>query len=106
MSEIPKALQTAEIITEITGKEFVRDQRLNEHHKETWQELVARVEGFLAEMNASKHENLFVGSHGAVIAVLTNHINKGRFKVRSQFEYPKPAGLFVIKGGVIEEINF
>src|SRR5689334_8674552 len=49
-SEIVRCRQTAEIITQVTGKEFIFDSRLNEFYHEEFDILVKRAKLFLEEI--------------------------------------------------------
>jgi broad specificity phosphatase PhoE len=98
VSAFLRCQQTAAIVTEITGRTFVTDERLNEAHGETIEQVRDRVADFVESMLASPYQHLWVCTHGIVIAALKHLILEGEFLPRDQNDYIQPGELLVIRG--------
>ena len=76
--------QTVEIVREQTGKEFTFDDRLGEEMittgKESYDDLIERLSGFMNDMEKSDDKVIALCSHGWPIAALVNLITKGEMK--------------------------
>lgn len=105
-SQILRCRQTTEIITSITEKDFVRDERLNEYFLETFKHFTKRVENFIHETEDKKYKRVFVCTHGAVIAVLRGFLVKKAIQPQDLFIYPDPGVLTIVNKTNLEEINF
>lgn len=116
-SEFLRVAQTAEIITNVTGKEFVTDERLNDTlvapkkflnvfpRTESRQNFIDRVSSFVSELQTKSYQTVLIGTHGGVIAALKHIITKGEFTYDQIMDFPNPGVLTVIKD-TIEEIDF
>ncbi|MBE2271498.1 MAG: histidine phosphatase family protein [Anaerolinea sp.] len=105
-SELIRCQQTAGIVTEITGRTFVTDGRLNEQIKESYDSVRARVRDFVTEIGASPHEHVWICTHGAIIAALKHYLTKGDESRINEMDYIQPGELLVIKEGQAEVIRF
>lgn len=105
-SRIKRCRQTAQIITEITGKEFAFDARLNEYFIETFGHFRKRIQSFLDEMQSSEYKNIVICTHGAGIAGLVSLITKTNFDRYTLFNYPPPGILTIIEKEKLQQINF
>lgn len=98
--------QTAEIVNQITGKEFVFDKRLGEIVFVPPWFFRRRVLSFISEMESSSHENILICTHAAVITVLLNHLTTDGPTSKEKLRAPNPGVLSVIRDGKLEEIDF
>jgi broad specificity phosphatase PhoE len=105
-SEFLRCQQTAAIVTEITGRAFTPDKRLNEHYQETFESVRDRVRLFVDEMNAAPHTHIWVCTHGAVIAALKHLITRGDFTRGDENDYIQPGEILLIKDGKPEVVTF
>lgn len=116
-SEILRARQTADIVSNITGVKFKTDPRLNEMLDENglepnypysgyFEEKRAEVESFLDEMKKKNFRTVFVCTHGYVIAALKNLLVYNSFPLEKVHDYPKPGVLIIVENGVAREIDF
>jgi len=69
-SPIIRCKQTSGIVSKITGKEFVFDERLTEYNMESQTSLEDRLKSLLSEINEKDYEKIAICTHGAVISVL------------------------------------
>jgi broad specificity phosphatase PhoE len=95
-SEVLRCRQTAAIITEATGKEFVVDPRLREYYQETFEQLAARVKSFCDDLIAANYRNAMICTHGAVIAALKHYLIDGELSRRHETDYPQTGQLLII----------
>ena len=106
-SPLIRCKQTTQIISEITGKEFILDERLTEFHLESRESLERRLTDFLDEMNEKGFEKMAICTHGAVISALIGLLTPENGKEEyGLLNYPDPGVLVIIKDGHFEEINF
>jgi broad specificity phosphatase PhoE len=105
-SEVLRCQQTAKIISQITHKKFTPDARLNEFYQDTWKTFEERVLSFLSDCLFSNQKKILLCTHGAVIAVLKNHLTKGFFEVSNEFDYPQTGELWIIQNRKLEKKNF
>lgn len=106
-STVLRCQQTAAIVTEATGKDFVPDPRLTEYHQESFDELVRRAQSFADEMLASGYQNVMICTHGAVIAALKHLITEGSFERRDETDYIQTGQLLIINDDKsIEVLDF
>jgi broad specificity phosphatase PhoE len=105
-SEFHRCRQTVGIVSEITGKQFVFDSRLNEFYKETFDEMKNRLKNFIDEMNASDYQTVLVCTHGALIAGLVSFLIRHDYNRDDMEKYPPPGILIKIDGDQLEQWNF
>ncbi len=106
-SEVLRCRQTAGIVTETTGKQFIIDPRLREYHQETFDQLSARVQEFATELETSSYQNALICTHGAVIAALKHYLTEGIFDRRHETDYVQTGQMLVIHDdGTTEVLDF
>jgi broad specificity phosphatase PhoE len=105
-SEFKRCIQSAEIITKITGKQFRIDPRLNEYCRESFGSFRRRVMNFIDEVNQEKYHTVIICTHGAVMAGLTHLLLEGSFKQTQLFDYPRPGIIVCIKNQKMNQIDF
>ena len=98
--------QTAEIITQVTGKQFELDRRLREYAFEFPQFFKRRVLNFLNEMEKSNKKTIIICSHSIVIEVMIHYLSRDNPTLAERFKAPLPGVLTVIKDGNLEQIDF
>jgi broad specificity phosphatase PhoE len=105
-SEILRCKQTAEIIAQKTGKQFVADSRLNEFYTESFEDFCKRVQSFVDKVTTMPANSVAICTHGAVLAAMKHLILEGEFLQRDELDFPPPSGMVVIKDGKAETIRF
>jgi broad specificity phosphatase PhoE len=106
-SEFRRCKQTAQIISEVTSKEFVYDKRVNEYFLEPYWFLKRRIQSLLKEIELKKYKSVCVCTHGAVISaflhILTPEKSRLPFNI---FNFPPPGVLTIIESNKAKQINF
>lgn len=105
-SEINRCKQTSEIVSKITGKQFVFDERLNEVYMETFQNVTDRLNSLLSEIKAQNYNRILICTHGAIIGTLLGFFTDQKFEEQDLFNFPPPGVLTIVKENQIEQINF
>lgn len=105
-SEFLRCRETAQIVSDITGKQFSFDQRLNEFYQEEFNHLETRLRDFLKEINSRDYQTVLICSHGGVISGLKHLILEDNFEPRDLMDYPQTGILLVIKDKKLEQIDF
>jgi broad specificity phosphatase PhoE len=105
-SEFLRCQQTAAIVSEITGRSFAADKRLNEQYQESFEAVRDRVRAFVEEMNAFAHTHIWVCTHGVVIAALKHLITRGDFARSDENDYIQPGEVLLIRDGEPEVVKF
>lgn len=105
-SPYKRCRQTAEIITEESGKGFIFDKRLGEFFWEPFGHFKRRVKRLLAEVEQQGYQSVAICTHGAVIAALVKLIRKGDLEPGEEFHYPKPGILLIVDGKELKEVDF
>ena len=105
-SRYNRCKETAQIITEVTGKEFAFDNRVNEFFFETFGRLRFRLRKFIEEMESSDYETILICTHGACISGITKLLTKGEYSPEEILDFPPPGILLKIKDGKIEKWDF
>lgn len=105
-SEFLRCKETTKIVSDITGKPFITDKRLNEFVFETFGGFRRRTQSFLDEVNRKQYRTVMICTHGAVIAGLVNLLTEGKFEWHDIKEYPAPGILIEIKGEKMQQISF
>lgn len=96
-SEVLRCRQTAAIVTEATGKEFLIDPRLKEYYQESFDDLAERTRSFYEEIQQSGYQNVMICTHGAVIAALKHYLTEGQFTRRHETDYIQTGQLLLIR---------
>lgn len=105
-SPLTRCQQTVAVVSEVTGKQFQVDDRLREFHQESFGQLLERVTHLHQELLAHPADNLMICTHGIIIAALTHlHLEKD-FSPAQEFDYPPPAGLYIVSEGKVESCVF
>lgn len=105
-SPFRRCLQTAEIISEKTGKGFVVDKRLGEYIFGTLYGFKNRVKSILDFIEVEDYTSVAICTHGVVISALKNLILRDDFSFADRNDYPNPGVLWIIDKGEFKEIDF
>lgn len=105
-SEINRCKQTAGIVSNITGKEFVLDKRLNEPYMESFQNVKDRLESFLQDIDGKNYHTILICTHGAIIGTLLGFFTTQFFAEENMYNFPLPGVLTIARGITIQQINF
>jgi broad specificity phosphatase PhoE len=105
-SEIMRCRQTVKIVSEITGKKFQFDSRLNEYCNESFEEFVYRVQAFFDELTSSQDETFVICSHGAVIGAVKHLLMNESPTEDDLLDYPLTGELLTYKNARFETHSF
>lgn len=105
-SNVRRCIQTTSIITEITGKSFEKDKRLNEYFLETFGYFRERITSVIKDIEKTNYEKIAICTHGGGIAIIKNLLINKKIKPSDIFSFPDPGRLIIIKDNKLEEINF
>jgi broad specificity phosphatase PhoE len=106
-SEFPRCMQTAEIITRESHKQFSYDKRINEFFDISFSDFVTGVNDFLREIYMNNYGSVLLCTHTAVIAVILCFIKRIPVTHETlQTNYPPPGMLLCAEENNIIEINF
>ena len=98
--------QTAEIVTDITGKIFEIDRRIREWDFEIPYYFKKRVINFIEEMEKSEKNSIIICTHAFVIQLLVQYLTVGKISLRELLKAPLPGVLTIIQDKKLKEINF
>jgi broad specificity phosphatase PhoE len=104
-SRIKRCRQTAQIISDNSGKNFSFDKRLNEFFLETYGNLKRRINSFLEDLEKEGYESVLICTHGAVMNVMVNILTVQNLKLSNLFIYPDPGTLLIIEDGKLKDIK-
>jgi broad specificity phosphatase PhoE len=108
VSNYKRCLQTAEIVSEITRKAFLIDERIGEYReeKESFEEFSRRVGDFLKHINNQGLESTAICTHGGVMSALKYKVQRRKYSINKLMNFPRPGVLMIIKNGDLEQIDF
>ena len=98
--------QTAEIVTDITGKIFEVDRRIREWDFEIPYYFKRRVLNFITEMEKSDKQVILVCTHALVLQVMIQYLTLGNVNMGKLLAAPLPGVLTIIKEKKAEQIDF
>lgn len=100
--------QTSEIVSQITNKEFIFDDRLRDYYdgREPVENVIKRIKDFLNSISTKKYKAVIVCTHGYPIAILKGLITKGNFEMKDLSTYPRSGILVEIKKGKVQLYDF
>lgn len=108
-SPFRRAIQTVEIVSVITGKKFVPDDRLKEEGlsraEESLEQMESRLKSFLDETK-SLNSDVAVCTHGWPIAALLSIITKGFVTKTDLGKFPKCGQLLIVEGTSVKTMDF
>lgn len=105
-SEIIRCRETSTIISEIIGKNFTFDRRLNENYHETIGQIRARVVAFMDDLQKYPQNNVIICTHGVIIAAIKNLLVNGKFVTSQIADHPLTGELMVIDDKRIQVTSF
>ena len=107
-SPILRCTQTAEIISEISGKIFLPNDLLTEYGQwvESFEDLRARANKFIEYLNTQQVEFSAICTHGGVISALKYLLVYKKYKPVNLTDYPLPGVITIIENTKFEEVDF
>lgn len=105
-SEFKRCRETVKIISEITGKKFEFDKRLNEDIEQDKNIFIKRVKSFLDDTKKKHYQNILICSHGAVLSAIKYLVLTGKVNEVQLNDFPAPGIILVIKGKTLKELDF
>lgn len=105
-SPVPRCRETAEIITRVTGKQFVFDDRLTELYQEPFTSFSARVRAFTDELSGRAEEHIVICTHSAVIAGITQFLLGGSFAFQEEYDDPREGELVIVENNTSRTVSF
>jgi broad specificity phosphatase PhoE len=106
-SEVLRCRETVEIISEISGKKFSFDSRLNEWlHDESFVHLKKRLTSFVNFIENSNFESIAACTHGACMAGIKHLIVDRDFTDSQYHDYPQTGYLWKFTQFGFEEMSF
>lgn len=106
-SEIIRCRETSAIITQVSGKKFLFDSRLNEGgYTETVKEIEKRVKSFINDIVLLPQRNIIICTHGKIIAAIKHLVLDGAYLAKDTYDYSQTGELMIIKGKAMRTINF
>lgn len=104
-SEILRCVQTANIVTDITGKSFEKHSGLKEFLEASFVQFRDRVKRLISEFQKTPGTYLLC-THGAVVSALKHLLITGKYEEENLMDYPKTGVLLIIKNGTIKTLDF
>lgn len=105
-SEFIRCQQTAGIVSEITGRAFIADKRLNEQYQESFEVVHDRLKLFVDEMQQSDHQHIWVCTHGIIIAGLKHFLTTGEYLQKDELDFIMPGEVLIIENQQAQVIRF
>ena len=108
VSPFIRCIDSAKIVSRISGKKFIIDDRIREleNNGEKFTNFRSRVGDFITDLEKNNYSAISICTHGAVIAALKHLLTNGKFCFFQIIDYPDPGNLTIIKNGKIEKIYF
>ncbi|HLL61018.1 MAG TPA: phosphoglycerate mutase family protein [Candidatus Nitrosocosmicus sp.] len=104
-SPFRRCRETAEIISKVTGKQFIFDRRLGELFEPFWL-FKRRVLHIARDIENSSYNNILICTHGAVIASLTHYFMSGNINIKNLSDFPRPGVISIIENKKLTQLNF
>lgn len=98
--------QTADIVSNITGKKFEFDSRIREYELEFPIYFKRRVMNFLLEMESSNKQNIIICTHALVIELIIQYLTEGKISLKNRLKAPLPGVLTIIQNRKLKEFSF
>ena len=98
-SEYLRCRETAKIVTDITGKKFTTDNRLNDYTSGSFKNFSGRLNDFIKYTQTSPGKIFLICTHGANISGISRLLLTGKFSLWQALQYPRPGILTIVKNG-------
>lgn len=107
-SPFKRCRQTVEIVSKITSKKYIFDDRLHDWlpEKETIQDVIDRVKDFYNEISTIPYNSVSICTHGYPISGLIQLIKLGRVNEAELDNFPDPGVLTIISSNNLKTIDF
>lgn len=98
-SPYKRCVETVEIIKQISGKEFVFDERLKDYDpkKNKIEEMISKIKNFTDFLKNNDFKNVAICTHGYPINAIINLTVKGKVDQSDLENYPDTGILVIIK---------
>lgn len=105
-SELPRCVQTSQIVSRITGKTFTNYPMLNELFEDSFEKFNSRMEQLVEKLESYQGQIYLLCTHGAVISALKYLLTTGNYAIHNLMDYPNTGMLMIIKNGKVELLDF
>ncbi len=105
-SPFVRCRQTADLVTQITGKKFTFDSRIKEFGVELPWIFKRRLLSFIKDIETSKNNTILICTHAIVIEMLIQYLEHGRINLRERISAPFPGILTIIAHKKSQTLNF
>jgi broad specificity phosphatase PhoE len=107
-SPYKRCIQTSNIVTKMSEKNFVVDANLRDwdYRNETLDAMIQRIKLFMENITNQKLSSIAICTHGYPINAIISYIKKGMIDESDLDGYPDPGVLVIIKGRSIEYKDF
>lgn len=102
-----RCVQTVEIISQVSGKVFLTEDRLGEYRKEreNYEQFVERISSFYEHLKNQNLNAAAICTHGYPISALIQLATKDKVSRGELDNYPRPGILTIIRNGQSETID-
>lgn len=105
-SELKRCVETAKIISEVTGKKFETNKYLNEKLEPDFQSFLTRMKKAVEEFEGVSGKTYLFCTHGAVISALKYLLLTGRYDIDNLMDFPDPGTVLVVTPKEEKLLNF
>ncbi len=106
-SPYERCRETVKIITEITGKEFIFDDRVGEYFQIEYEKYKGRIVNFLEEVKQKSYQDIVICTHGATMSMLVHLLCDDSPEEKIPVSEFKQTGvLVIIENKTIKEVDF
>lgn len=107
-SPFKRCLQTTKIVSEVTGKKFIKDENLRDWDPQTEkvQAMIERILIFCKELKTENYKAVSICTHGYPINALIAYFTKGSIEEPDLHNFPKCGILVSIIDGKVSYRDF
>jgi len=110
VSPVVRCQETAAIISKVTGKKFVTDERLTEfrgiNHEETASDISLLCQSFLNEMENQQTQHVLVCTHGTAMAAFKHIFFNQPYSEEDIHDFPNNGVLWIFHNGSLKSHDF
>lgn len=106
-SPYERCKETVKMISRISGKEFVLDERIGEFYQIEYKEFKERIKDFLKDVRDKDYQNIVICTHGAAMSLLVHLISDREPEENIPIsEFKKTGVLIKVENKNFQEIDF
>lgn len=105
-SELLRCIQTSQIVSQETGKEFIKEPLLNEYTENTFEDFKKRMVALVEKLESRSGASYLICTHGAVISALKHLIIYNDYSLDNLMDFPRPGTLMLINNAGSEILDF